>query len=234
MKGKRNIRVKIGGKEYAYNRITHEGIKEVLECFEPRINQLSSRVFLQGMGVEDIKQELRMVIWQAISKYHSGPASFSTFIFTCIDNRLRSLIGSNKRAKDITLCTNFTRLPSANPNSAQPPTPPAKPSNKSKGIDKNNVNTTGLPKWSPPSYSSNTISLPSSSNVSYSYSIPTINTKVFKKYLNKKNYSILIDRYYNNLTIANIRNKYLPKLSPEATRLYCINLAKAFKHYLVD
>lgn len=107
MKG---IIIPIGKTEIYYNHKSGRGLDEIYSQFAPRVKSLSCRVFVDGMSREDLEQELRVHIWEVTPKWNKAKSSYTTFIFNCLDNRIRTLIAKCSREKDIHLNTN-TELP---------------------------------------------------------------------------------------------------------------------------
>lgn len=76
--------------------------EEAVLQWEPQANLMARRTTVQGMDYDDIMQEMRVVIVRAWETWDERrEASFHTYLYRCMENRVRSLITASNRQKRV-------------------------------------------------------------------------------------------------------------------------------------
>ena len=89
-----------------FDTLTGEGLKQLYELLQPKIEGIVFKTYIEGYDKEDLRQEVKVIIWKATKAYRPGKGKYLTWIIGCIDNRVKSLISNSKGMKFVQLNTN--------------------------------------------------------------------------------------------------------------------------------
>ncbi len=98
--------LKISDQVVRVDTISGAGLNTLYKVLEPKIEGIAFRTHITGFDKDDIRQELRVLIWTATKAYRASKGKYLTWILGCIDNKVKSLISQSQRDKDICLVTN--------------------------------------------------------------------------------------------------------------------------------
>lgn len=77
--------------------------EKLLERYKDKALAVARRFFLYGGEVEDLVQEGMCGLYSAISTYDGKSASFSTYAYSCIRNKIVDAVKSNQSGKNLPL-----------------------------------------------------------------------------------------------------------------------------------
>lgn len=77
--------------------------EQLLEKYDDKVHAIARRFFLNGGEAEDLVQEGRVGLCSAISTYDGKSASFSTYAYSCIRNKILDAVKSNRNGKNAPL-----------------------------------------------------------------------------------------------------------------------------------
>lgn len=80
---------------------TETSLAEVIESFMPYIEKKAYGLNLPGNDINDLRQEAKIALISAIESYdESRGAGFSTYVITCINNRLTDLVRNSASGRN--------------------------------------------------------------------------------------------------------------------------------------
>jgi DNA-directed RNA polymerase specialized sigma24 family protein len=103
--------VKVGNITIRFDPRKGDGLKEIYNILGPKIRSLAYTYKVEGYAPADLEQEMRVVVWKATPKWVAGRGAYTTFIFNCMENRVKNLIGEAVRDKSARMGTNVIFYP---------------------------------------------------------------------------------------------------------------------------
>jgi RNA polymerase sporulation-specific sigma factor len=80
-----------------------QALEELLHRYAKVITSIVSKYYVKGEGEEDISQEARLALINAVKSFN-GESSFKNYASKCIKNRVLTLIKKANRLKNLPLC----------------------------------------------------------------------------------------------------------------------------------